>query len=95
MAAYLIARVNVTDAEQYETYKSLASAAIAKHGGTYLARGGETVNLEGEEETRRVVILQFSGLEAAKAFYQSPEYKEARDARANAADGQFMLVDGI
>ncbi|MGI9372959.1 MAG: DUF1330 domain-containing protein [Hyphomicrobiales bacterium] len=95
MAAYVIARVNVTDPVQYETYKTLASAAIAKHGGTYLARGGETVTLEGADDGLRVVILEFSNLDAAKAFYGSPEYKEARDARANAADGHFIAVDGL
>ncbi|MGI9482030.1 MAG: DUF1330 domain-containing protein [Hyphomicrobiales bacterium] len=94
MAAYLIARVNVTDPEQYEKYKALTPAAVAAHGGKFIARGGETVTLEGEEEDRRVVVIEFPSFEVAKNFYDSPEYKTARAERENAADGQFVLVDG-
>ena len=95
MAGYLIARVDVTDPEKYEGYKKLAAAAIEKYDGRYLARGGETETLEGTEETRRVVIVEFSSLDRARAFYSSPEYQEAKAARAGAADGQFVVVDGV
>lgn len=94
MSAYLIARVSVTNAEAYEGYKKLAAEAIAKHGGRYLARGGRTATLEGEEESRRVVIVEFESLERAKAFYASPEYQKAIEARRGAATGQFVVVEG-
>jgi uncharacterized protein (DUF1330 family) len=73
MPAYLIARVNVTDPAKYENYKALAPAAIAQYGGKYLARGGATETLEGDAESRRVVILEFPDMEAARTFYNSPE----------------------
>jgi len=95
MAAYLIARVQVTNPEAYETYKELAADAIAKYDGRYLGRGGPTVTLEGPEETARVVIVAFPTLERAREFYDSPEYREAKAARAGAATGQFVLVDGL
>lgn len=95
MAAYMIARVKVTDPEQYEKYKALSPGAIAAHGGKFIARGGETVTLEGEDDGRRIVIVEFPSLEAAKTFYDSPEYKKARAEREGAADGHFILVDGM
>ena len=95
MAAYLIARVEVTNPEAYENYKKLAAEAIAKYEGRYLARGGNMETLEGDEESRRVVIVVFPTLEQAKTFYNSPEYAEAKAAREGAADGQFVIVDGI
>ncbi|WP_373085064.1 DUF1330 domain-containing protein [Sneathiella sp.] len=95
MTAYLIARIRVTDPDQYEVYKSLAPIAIKKYGGRYLTRGGEMQTVEGPEETSRVVILEFPDMAAARAFYDSPEYKKARDARATAADGQFVLLEGL
>jgi uncharacterized protein (DUF1330 family) len=95
MAAYLIARVDVTDPDAYETYKKLAAAAIEKHEGRYLARGGQMETLEGEPESRRLVIVVFPTLEQAKTFYESPEYQEAKAARAGAAMGQFVVVDGV
>ena len=95
MPAYLIARVNVTDPAKYENYKALAPAAIAKYGGKYLARGGATETMEGDNETRRVVILEFPDLAAARTFYSSPEYSAAKAERAGAADGQFVIVEGL
>ncbi|MCR9214896.1 MAG: DUF1330 domain-containing protein [Proteobacteria bacterium] len=95
MAAYMIARINVTDPDQYEVYKSLAPIAIKKYGGRYLTRGGPMETLEGPEETHRVVLLEYPDMETAKAFYDSPEYRKARDARKDAADGQFVLLEGL
>ena len=95
MPAYVIARINVTDPEKYEGYKALSPGAIAAHGGRFLARGGDVAILEGEPEDRRVVIVEFPSMEQAKTFYASPEYREARAAREGAAEGQFLLVDGL
>ena len=95
MAAYLIARVEVTNPDAYESYKKLAAAAIEKYDGRYLARGGNMETLEGDQESRRVVIVWFPTLEQAKKFYASPEYQEAKAAREGAAKGQFVVVDGI
>ena len=95
MAAYLIARVNVTNPDKYENYKALAPADISKFGGKYLARGGATKVLEGDTESRRVVILEFPDMDTARAFYSSPEYAAARAERKGAADGQFLIVEGL
>ena len=95
MAAYLIARVDITDPDAYESYKTLAAAAIEKYEGRYLARGGRTETLEGDEESRRVVVVVFPTLEQAKKFYDSPEYQKAKAAREGAAVGQFVVVDGV
>ena len=95
MSAYIIAKINVTDPEQYENYKALSPGAIAAHGGKFLARGGNHETLEGDDEIRRVVILEFATYQQAKTFYNSPEYLKARAARDGAAEGQFVLVEGI
>lgn len=95
MAAYLIADVDVTDPAKYEEYKKLAPAAIAKYGGRYLVRGGAHETLEGDWKPGRLVILEFPDLDRARAFYHSPEYAAARAARAGAARGDFVIVQGL
>ena len=95
MAAYLIARITVTDPEQYEKYKADAPAAIAAYGGRYLTRGGPMETLEGEEETHRMVLLEFPSMDKAREFYNSPEYTAAKDKRKGAATGQFLLLEGL
>jgi uncharacterized protein (DUF1330 family) len=94
MAAYLVCDINVTNPTQYEEYKRLAQAAVAQYGGRYLARGGEKVVLEGSWQPNRVVVLEFQDLEQARAFYESPEYKAARKARAGAAKMNLVAVAG-
>ncbi len=95
MPAYIIARVEVTDASRYQEYTKLTPAAIARYGGAFIVRGGKTVTLEGEPETRRLVVIEFPSLDRAQAFYDSPEYRAARQVRAGAAISQFLAVEGV
>jgi uncharacterized protein (DUF1330 family) len=68
---------------------------VAKHGGRYIVRGGELVLLEGQWDPGRIAIVEFPTLEAARRFYDSPEYKIARDARAGAAQMTLLAVNGV
>ena len=94
MSAYIIARITVTDPEQYEEYKKLSPGAIAAFGGEFIVRGGDTETLEGPEETNRVVVVRFDTMEQARQCYHSERYQEAKSKRAGAADAQFVIVDG-
>jgi len=95
MTAYIIADVRVTDPVAYEVYKSLTPDAIAKNGGRFISRGGETAVLEGDWQPNRIVVLEFPDVAAAKAFYDSPEYRKAREARRDAADFKMIVVEGL
>ncbi len=94
MAAYLIALVDVTDPDAYQEYAKRAGAVAEKRGIEFLARGGRTVSLEGAPPPRRVVIIPFENMEAAQAYYDSPEYQEAKSFRDGAAEARFFLVEG-
>lgn len=94
MAAYLLVDCEVTDPKQYDNYKRLAQAAVAQYGGRYVVRGGETVVLEGTWKPNRVIVLEFPDLEQARRFYDSPEYRDARAARAGAARMNMVAVAG-
>lgn len=94
MAAYVIARVRVTNADQYGKYKLLTPAAVEAHGGTFIVRGGEHEVLEGDADDRRIVVIEFPTGDAARAFYDSPEYAEARAVRTGAAEMEMVVVEG-
>jgi uncharacterized protein (DUF1330 family) len=94
MVAYLIAEIDVTDAVAYEPYKKAASESIARHGGKYIARGGKTVSLEGAAP-KRLVILEFPSLDAAKRFHESADYQAAIALRKKAsASSRLYIVEG-
>ena len=93
---YLVVESKVTDPAAYDNYKSLAAAAIAQYGGRYLVRGGQAEILEGPwSAPQRLVIVEFDSVELAKQFYDSPEYRAAREARAGAADMNMLVVEGF
>jgi uncharacterized protein (DUF1330 family) len=94
MAAYVIADVDVTDPAKYEDYKKLTPGAVAKHGGRFLARGGQSAVLEGNWRPGRLVVIEFPTLDQARNFYTSVEYTAARRARAGAAKMNMVVVDG-
>lgn len=95
MPAYVIVETDVRDPEQYERYRAAAAAAIAAGGGRYIARGGELAVLEGDWRPKRIVVLEFEDLEAAKRWYDSPEYREAKQLRKGAATLQAVAVEGL
>jgi uncharacterized protein (DUF1330 family) len=94
MPAYWIAHVTVTDPDAYKGYQSLAPAAFAKYGATFLAHGGASENPEGAQFDRHVLIA-FADLATAKACYASPEYQAARQQRLAAAVVMITIVEGL
>ena len=95
MTAYLIALVDVSDPEAYGEYTKRSSAAVGKYGGRFVARGGRSVTLEGEEAPGRVVVVEFPTVERIVEFYNSPEYVEAMAFRKGAAKAQIIAVEGV
>lgn len=94
MPAYLMLRAVVHNPEAYKEYTRRTPEIIARFGGRFIVRGGQTVTLEGPPETRRVVVVEFPSLEQAQAFYNSAEYQAALPYRLKAADAEVILVDG-
>ena len=94
-SGYVIAHVEVTNPAQYEEYKKWSSAAMQAHGAEVCVRGGQVQPLEGDWKPTRVVILKFPSFEKAKAFYDTPEYLKAREARAGAAIMNMIAVEGL
>jgi uncharacterized protein (DUF1330 family) len=94
MSAYIIANVRVTDPAQYEQYKKLSTLAMQAHGAEVCVRGGAVSVLEGDWQPDRMIVLKFPSVANARAFYESPEYAKAREARTGAAIMRMVLVEG-
>jgi uncharacterized protein (DUF1330 family) len=95
MPAYVIVETEVTDPERYEAYKAAAAPAVAAAGGAYLVRGGELAVLEGDWGPSRLVILEFEDLAAARRWYESERYRDARRLRQGAARIGMVAVQGV
>jgi uncharacterized protein (DUF1330 family) len=95
MAAYMIARINVTDMDRYNEYIKVTPGIIANYGGRFIVRGGKMVTLEGPEEKWRIVVIEFPDLQKAKDFYNSADYADAKKIREGAALAQFVAIEGV
>ena len=95
MPAYVIAETDITDPDQYEKYRAASPGAIAAGGGRFLVRGGEVAVLEGDWEPSRLVVVEFEDLAAAKRWYESDVYQEARKLREGAAQLRIVAVEGV
>ena len=95
MPAYVILETDITDAKQYEQYKAASPGAIQAGGGRFLARGGELAVLEGDWEPSRLVVLEFEDLAAARDWYQSEIYQQAKKLRDGAARLRIVAVQGV
>ncbi len=91
--AYWIARVDVTDPQAYEAYRTANAAAFAKYGARFIVRGGRHEVKEGAARSRNVVI-EFKDYDTAVACYESPEYQAAMSHRLGASTGDLIIIEG-
>jgi uncharacterized protein (DUF1330 family) len=75
-------------------YMPNAAASMAGHPMTVLAAYGRQEVLEGPD-MEGVVIVEFPSFEEAKAWYESPAYRDAREYRFRGADYRAFIVEGV
>ena len=92
--AYLVVDAKSTDPQRMVEYRRLSSIAVDRFGGRFLVRGGAYEVLEGQWQPQRLVVIEFESVAQAKAFYDSPEYVAARQARAGVSSFDMVLVEG-
>ena len=90
---YWIARVDVTDAEQYKAYVAANGGPFAAFGAKFLVRAGCYENPEGGARTRNVVI-EFPSYQAALDCWKSPGYQATIKLRENASVIDLVIVEG-
>jgi len=95
MAAYLMfIRDRVREEAPMAEYSKMAQASLAGHQFEPLVVYGGVETLEGSE-VEGVVLFKFADKAAAMAWYDSPEYTEARKIRNLNADYRVAVLDGI
>lgn len=94
MPAYLLAEIDIKNAEGYKEYSRLVPATIEKFGGRFLVRGGAAHPLEGEWPERRRVLIEFPNMEVARQWWDSPEYAKPKEMRRANSEGRLVFLEG-
>ena len=95
MKGYVIFQEDISDPSAFERYKAMSPRSIAKFGGAFVVRGGQIETLEGEFGYERVVVIEFPSVEAARSWYVSTDYAEAKALRLRISKGDAILVQGV
>jgi uncharacterized protein (DUF1330 family) len=93
MGAFMIVYARVDDAARFAAYVEAVQPLIAQHGGKLVGRGAPPVVLEGEWPWGTVGIVSFPSIEAARTFWDSPEYGEVKKLRQGASEFQVVLAE--
>jgi uncharacterized protein (DUF1330 family) len=95
MPAYIVfTKEREHDAEAMAAYGAKAGSTLAGHTAKPLAFYGAIETLEGPE-AKGSVIIEFPDVDAARAWYQSEAYQDARQHRFAGADYRVFITAGL
>jgi uncharacterized protein (DUF1330 family) len=95
MSAYIVfTRERLRDQAEFDTYSGKAGASLAGHEVKPLAVYGRSETLEGAP-VDGAVIVEFPDMKAARRWYDSPAYTEARMHRFKSADYRVFIIEGV
>lgn len=90
MSAYIVVNQFIKDQSKLEEYAEKSAPLLGEYGGTIIFRG-PVDQLTGDSKFDKAVILEFPNSDAAKKWYDSPEYQKLIPIRNQAMDCQFIL----
>jgi uncharacterized protein (DUF1330 family) len=92
---YVIFTEAVRDEAGMGAYGQQAIPTVMQRGGQVIVVQENPEVLEGEWHGNRTVVLEFDSVEAARAWYTSPDYQAAIPLRQAAADANAVIVAGF
>jgi len=95
MSAYVIVDIDIHDEPGLAEYRRLVPATVEKYGGRFAVRGGKFETREGNWQPKRIVLLEFPSMDAARRWYDSPEYKLLLAMRLKASKSNLVIVEGV
>ncbi|MBT3331909.1 MAG: DUF1330 domain-containing protein [Rhodospirillaceae bacterium] len=96
MAAYVIYNMTqLLDETAMGEYVQKFDAMFGKYDGKVIAVAPDFDVLEGECNAQRVVIIEFSDMQALKRWYDADEYQPLIKLRQTAAQGDMIALNGL
>lgn len=95
MTAYAVARLmSVNMGDEIRTYLTKIDTTLAPFRGQFIVHGGPKVELEGSWP-EDLIVIAFPDLATARAWYDSPAYREILPLRTGNASGNVILIEGV
>lgn len=92
--AYVIVNFDVLDEEAGAAYAAVAQQSIRDYGGHYLVAGPAPKPVEGAWDSSGFVVIEFPDMDRIREWYDSAEYRRAREIRKDKARVTMLFVEG-
>ena len=93
--AFVIVDIEVTNPDEYKKYIEQITPSVLARNGRYVVRGGKPETLDGEWQSERIVIMEFSSRESAKEWLNAPELQHIHTMRRkNSSKCNMIVCDG-
>ena len=93
MAGYFVANYTITNQAEYMEYVAAVGPILVAHGSESIVVDRDSVLLEGSAG-QVTVVLRFATKAAAKAWYESSEYRAIRHLRTDNTEGIGVIAEG-
>lgn len=91
--ALMLIEADIHDMEGFRAYTQAIIPIVQRFGGSYVVMRGQRQDLEGDWGTTRVVISRWPSMDAARAFWFSPEYQQAIKLRQGTGTFRVTLLE--
>lgn len=92
MAAYMVFNYRITDQDAYKPYIGKVGETLQAHGAEVLVADFESEAIEGDPG-HVTVILKFASKDAARGWFDSPEYQAIIGLRTDNSTGIGILAN--
>lgn len=93
--ALMLVEADITDMERFREYTIAIVPIVQRFGGRYVVMRGAREDLEGDWGTTRIVISEWPSMQAAKDFWNSPEYQAAIKLREGTGTFRVTLLETL
>ena len=93
---YMVANLQIHDAERYREYEKGFFPILKKHGGEFITYDDNIIHFEGDTPLKgRVILFSFPSLKHANEWYSDPDYKSISEHRRASVTSTITLINGL
>lgn len=93
-AYFLVDVLAIKDAAKMDRYRAQVGVVVERFGGRYIVIGGPFHVVEGSYQPTFPVMIEFPGIEEARRWYDSEEYRELKNLRLEATVSNAFFMEG-
>jgi uncharacterized protein (DUF1330 family) len=91
--ALMLIEADITDMDRFREYTVAIIPIVQRFGGRYVVMRGARDDLEGDWGATRIVISEWPSMQAARDFWNSPEYRQAVTLREGTGTFRVTLLE--